>query len=479
MAKENFFDFREKLLAKPAPPESAKAAKSEPLSVSQLTAQIERAIKSGLPGTLYVKGEVSNFNHHRASGHLYFTLKDTGACIDCVMFRSDAARLKFEPADGMELLVTGRVAIYPQRGRYQLYATTLAPLGKGALEIAFQQLCEKLKKEGLFSPDRKKPLPVFPTRIVLVTSRSTAALQDMLKVLRRFAWLKLFLFHVPVQGDGSAELIADAIQTLNRKAGDLGGIDLILLSRGGGSLEDLWEFNEEIVARAIAASRIPIVTGVGHEVDVSIADLVADYHAHTPTEAAQVVTSNWRTVGDELDQSLLRLRRSLRTIARDARQRLAGVSRHEFFRRPTHRIDQLRQLLDDRQRSLQLAIGEKLRAATSRFTRFESELIESHPRHLVELNRQRLSDMANRLRLGTSNDLLRREQTLQSLERHLQAVSPRAVLGRGYSITTHKKTGAIVRSARDGRVGERIVTRFADGTVESTVEDQKQLPLFE
>jgi exodeoxyribonuclease VII large subunit len=479
MAKENFFDFREKLIAQPAPVESSKATKSEPLSVSQLTSQIERAIKSGLPATIYVKGEVSNLNHHRASGHLYFTLKDAGACIDCVMFRSDAARLKFEPTDGMELLVTGRVAVYPQRGRYQLYATTLAPLGRGALEIAFQQLCEKLKKEGLFSPERKKPLPIFPARIVLVTSRSTAALQDMLKVLRRFPWLRLFLYHVPVQGDGSAELIAEAIQTLSRKAADLGGVDVIVLSRGGGSLEDLWEFNEEIVARAIAASKIPIVTGIGHEVDVSVADLVADYHAHTPTEAAQVISANWRTVRDALDQSSLRLRRSLRTIARDARQRLVGIVRHEFFRRPTHRVDQLRQLLDDRQRSLQLAVGEKLRAATSHFNRLESLLIESHPKHLVELKRQRLVDLAQRLRLASGNDLARREQTLQGLERHLQAVSPRAVLARGYSITTHKKSGAVVRSPTDARLGERLLTQFADGTIESTVEDQKQLPLFD
>lgn len=427
MPGENFFDFREKL-ARPQP------AGVQPLTVSQLTAQIERAIQSALPATVHVRGEVSNLNLHHASGHLYFTLKDSAACIDCVMFRSDVARLKFMPADGVELLVSGRVAVYPQRGRYQLYVSALWPVGRGALELAFEQLCRKLKAEGLFDASRKKPLPRYPRRIALVTSRSTAALHDILKVLKRFPWIRLHLYDVPVQGEGAAEQIAQALRHLNLRAADIGGIDLIILARGGGSLEDLWAFNEEVVARAVAESGIPIITGIGHEVDISVADLVADYHAHTPTEAAQVATSNWRTVAEQLQAAGVRLRRGLRTIARDARQRLLAVERHEFFRRPTDRINQFRQLLDERQRSLQLLISSRLKAASAR---------------------------------------------LEHFDRHLQAVSPQAVLRRGYSITTRATDGSILRSARDVRAGERLITRLADGTVRSIVEDQKQLPLFE
>jgi exodeoxyribonuclease VII large subunit len=472
MTPENFFDFREKLESKN---DSRAIAADKAMTVSQLTAKIDRALKAGFPGVVYVKGEASNLNLHRASGHLYFTLKDSDACMDCVMFRSEAAKLKFQPTDGMQLLIGGRVAVYPQRGRYQLYVNTIQPIGHGALELAFQQLREKLKKEGLFEQARKMPLPRYPMRIVLLTSRSTAALQDMLKVLGRFAWIGVSLEHVPVQGDGSAEQIAAAITRLNHR----GGIDVILLARGGGSLEDLWEFNEEIVARAIANSAIPIVTGIGHEVDVSIADLAADYHAHTPTEAAQVVTSQWRGVMELINVTEVRLRRGLRNVASDALQRLTAVRRHEFFRRPTDRINQLRQFLDDRQRSLQLAAGARLRNATARTTRLAAMLQENHPKHFVDLNFQKTSDLSKRLGLAIRNDVRRRGQQIDSLQRELESVSPPAVLKRGYTITMRKKDGAIVRAANAVREGERIMTRFADGTVESIVEDQKQLPLFE
>jgi exodeoxyribonuclease VII large subunit len=472
---ENFFDFRERMSARPKPA----PGKVVPLTVSQLTLQIERAIKSGVPATVHVRGEVSSFNLHKPSGHLYFTMKDDAACIDCVMFRSDVERLKFKPTDGIEMLATGRVAVYAQRGRYQLYVTTLAPLGQGALELAFKQLFEKLQKEGLFEQARKKPMPKYPTQIALVTSRATAALQDILKVLRRFNWLRVMLYHVPVQGPGSAELIAHALRSLDRHAKDIGGIDVIVLSRGGGSLEDLWGFNDEIVARAIAASRIPIVTGIGHEVDVSIADLVADYHAHTPTEAAQVITSHWKLVRDLLVQARLRLSRGLRTIVQDCKQRLISIRRHEFFRRPSDRINQLRQVLDDRQQSMQLAMGDQMRQVTVRLSNLEASLVQRHPRHRVQLERQKLGELIKRLSLAIRHDLSRRTERMDSLQRHLEAISPKSVLGRGYTITMRKKDGAIIRSAQQTQVGERLTTQFADGTVESTVDDAKQFRLFE
>ena len=302
----NFFDFRAKVTAasrtRGGAGRAAEAASGEldalsqkaAMTVSQLTAQIDRVLQKGLPSTVLVRGEVSNCNLHRGSGHLYFTMKDEGACIDCVMWRSDAAKLKFTVTQGMEFIASGGIKVYADRGKYQLYATSLQPVGAGTLDLAFKQLHAKLLAEGLFEASRRKPIPKFPTRITIVTSRQTAALQDVLKVLRRFTWLELCVYHVPVQGDGSGAKIADAIAHLNRVHKSLHKCDVMLLVRGGGSLEDLWAFNEEVVARAMAASRIPIVTGIGHEVDTSIADLIADHHAHTPTEAAQVITAQWR-----------------------------------------------------------------------------------------------------------------------------------------------------------------------------------------
>lgn len=485
MCAAKFFDFFEQV-NKPrrnssggaAPPPSAASA-GEPLTVSQLTGMIDAALRDHLPTSLLVRGEVSNFNHHRGSGHAYFTLKDADACVDCVMFKSDFSRVKFTPKDGMELLARGRIGVYPQRGRYQLYVGRLDPIGQGALELAFKQLCAKLEKEGLFRAERKKTVPKYPQRIAILTSTQTAALQDMLKVLRRFPWLKLFIYHVPVQGDGSAERIASAVAHLGRTQQRIGGVDVILLGRGGGSLEDLWEFNEEVLARAIVASPIPIISGVGHEVDVTIADLVADVRAHTPTEAAQVATANWRTARDVIDAISLRLRRELRQLIVDARQRLSAIERHAIFRRPLDRINAARQLLDDRQRMLLMIMSSRVRRLHSRLLQLASRLHERHPRHAILLERQRLSGVSVRLHRAVSQSHSRRRDQIAALSSHLNAVSPQRVLNRGYTITTLRKTGAILRSAKTVKLGDRVITQFADGTAQSIVEDQRQLPLFE
>ena len=523
----SFWDYQEKM-RRPAASRgggpSAPASAEKALSVSQLTSQIERVLKAGLPAAVSVKGEVSNLNHHRASGHCYFTLKDSAACIDCVMFRGDFETLKFRPEDGMELLAMGRVAVYAQRGKYQLYVTRLDPLGQGALELAKKQLQAKLEAEGLFDPERKRSIPAYPLRIVLVTSTQTAAIQDILKVLRRFPWLRLYVWHVPVQGDGSAEKMAAALADLGRGAMGLGGIDVILIGRGGGSLEDLWEFNEEALVRAIVNCSIPVVTGIGHEIDVSLADLAADHHAHTPTEAAQVVTANWRTAREMLDERSLRLRRELRTLLQQSRQRLQHIERHEVFRRPLDRINTSRQLLDDRQRAMELAVSNRLRRMQGqlhqlsgrleqyrpaavllrlrdrlgqsqqglaramavrlrvqhdRLSRLVASLSERHPRHTIRLGRQRFDSLHERLGRSMTTLLRRQSERLAAMSSHLNAIGPEQVLHRGYSITTIKKTGAVVRTAEQLKPGDRIVTRLADGTAESTVEDSRQLRLFE
>lgn len=518
----NFFEFQQQL-RRPRPAPAPTGNPEAAISVSELTSRIKKVITSGMPSGVLVRAEVSNVNRNKASGHLYFTLKDSQACIDCVMYRDEADGLQFELEQGMEILAGGRIGVYPARGRYQLYVFTLRPLGQGTLELAFQQVRRKLEAEGLFSPGRKKPLPQYPMRIVLVTSQGAAALQDVLKVLRRFAWLKLSLYHVPVQGDGAAAKIADAIAHLNASIHTNGGADVILLARGGGSLEDLWCFNEEIVVRAIAASRIPIVTGIGHEVDVSISDLVADHHAHTPTEAAQVVTTQWRIAADHLDGSRLRLMRVIRTMLSDVRQRLRSIERHETFRRPTDRVNMLRQLLDDRHRAMRVAedrllrrasdkvqnvtvrlsgflpgviarfremlsqcrqqldqqFGARLRAAGEHLSRAAMMLREHHPRLRMRLGTQRLD--AAELRLGAEcrRDVQRHFQHLDALARQLEAISPQSVLRRGYTITTRKKDGLPLRNAAQVKPGDKLVTRFADGQVESVAGDSKQLSLFD
>lgn len=522
----NFFEFQAKLTRPRATPKASPVTAADEagaMSVSELTARITKVINSGMPPTALVRGEVSNLNRNRSSGHLYFTLKDADACIDCVMFRSEAARLKFDPADGMELLAGGRIGVYPQRGRYQLYINTLRPLGQGALELAFQQVRCKLEAEGLFAAERKKPLPAYPLRIVIVTSREAAALQDVLKVLRRFPWLHLMLYPVPVQGDGAAGKIAAAIAHVNATLGASGGADVLLLARGGGSLEDLWCFNEEAVARAVAASRIPVVTGIGHEVDVSIADLAADHHAHTPTEAAQVITALWRGANDQLDAIGLRLLRGLRTRVADARQRLRSIERHEAFRRPTDRVNLLRQLLDDRQRAMRIAeerllrdardrvqaasgrlagflpatvgrfrelladrrqrLGQafafRLRDARERLTHAATLLQECHPRLQVRLAVQKLDSLDARLASAAQRKVQSQSQQVDALARELEAVSPQSVLRRGYTMTTRKRDGQPLRSASEVKPGDKLVTRFVDGEVESVAQDSKQLSLFE
>jgi exodeoxyribonuclease VII large subunit len=473
----NFFDFREQMI-KPQAAAQMAVDGGAAISVSQLTARIDSAIRGGVAGNVVVKGEVSRPNYHRSSGHLYFTLKDAGACIDAVMWKSDVSRLKFDVENGLELLATGKVQVYAQQGKYQLYVSRLAPAGAGALELALKQMRAKLEAEGLFAAERKKPLPMYPARIAIVTSQSTAALQDIRKVLARMPFLKLFLYHVPVQGDGAGKKIAEAIAHLNRARQDIDGVDLIILARGGGSLEDLWQFNEECVARAMAASSLPIITGIGHEIDTSIADLVADYHAHTPTEAASVAVRNWLRAAELISAGSMRLGNAVRTVLSDAKQQLSGIERHEVFRRPTYRIESLKQFVDDRERALDGLMADRLRASTVRIERLRTRLAGYHPRHRLALNGQRLTDAKRRLGLALSGHLQKRTLHLNAMEAQLRAISPAEVLRRGYSITMIKKSGAIVRSSTEIVGGEKLVTRLGSGEVESIAQDPRQGDLF-
>ena len=466
----DFFDFRAKAMHPPTEPDESKQARA--ISVGDLTARIDAALKQGLPASLLVRGEISNANHHAASGHLYFTLKDGKSCIDCVMFRGDVQRLRSIPRDGAEVLATGGVKIYAQRGRYQFYCTNLMALGVGALEEKFRLLREKLEREGLFEISRKRQIPRFPLRIALVTSKQAAGLADMLKVFARTPWLKIDVRHVPVQGDGAAAKIAEAIRGLKASQ-----YDLAIVGRGGGSLEDLWEFNEEVVARAVFAAAVPVMTGIGHEVDVSIADLVADYHAHTPTEAAQVAVAGWRQAADYVETAALRLRRGLAQQIDLSRQRLRNIERHEAFRRPLDRIDRLRQLLDDRQRQLGMALADRLSSAQRRVARLEQRLRAFHPTVRVAVQRQRLERLSLSLQHRSLTRVATARGDLEAMNAGLQALNPLGVLRRGYSMTT-RKDGSIVKSIQDVKRGDVLTTRVGDGSIESLARDPNQPELF-
>jgi exodeoxyribonuclease VII large subunit len=469
MAGQNFFEFQRSLRE----PEPAATTETPPLSVGELTVLIDRALKAGVGGMVRVLGELSNVKLYPQSGHLYFTLKDADACIDCVMFKPEASRLRFRPTNGTQLVASGRIGVYAQRGRYQLYVTSLQPVGRGALELAFRELKARLEAEGLFKPERKRPLPRFPTRIALVTSTRTAALQDMLKVLRRFPWLRISVLDTPVQGDGAAARIAAALGSISASR-----FDVAVLARGGGSLEDLWAFNEEAAARAVVRCAVPVITGIGHQTDVSICDLAADVHAHTPTEAARVLVKDWQSAEELLRSFHARIGRWLRNEVSACGRRLQGIERHPFFRRPTDRVQHLRQLLDDREQALAGALRRAALRVSARLTRLEGRLSAQHPRQRLRMLERQVAEVQRRLQTGQKALLGRARARLDSDCALLEAVSPRAVLRRGYTITSRKSDQVVLRQPAEVRTGDILVTTFADGSIESIAQEPGPPELF-
>jgi exodeoxyribonuclease VII large subunit len=469
-----FFDNFGDLSRRPAP---APANADAPLTPSSLNKLVESALKKGLPPSFVVRGEVSNFSRHRASGHIYFTLKDAQSTIDCVMFASRANTLRFDPEDGIDVLVTGSIGVYAPRGRYQVYASRIEPVGAGALELAKRQLEAKLRAEGLIDDERRRPLPAYPKTIALITSPQAAAYADVLKVLRRYPFLRLIVVPVPVQGAQAAAGIARGFALFNSVAKEL-SIDVALLIRGGGSLEDLWAFNEEAVARAVAGSAVPVVTGIGHETDVSIADLIADHHAHTPTEAATVVTGRWRSVVDFLDAGQSRLRNALRAVYQHADVRLRSIERHSIFRKPQSLLDPIRQRIDDLETLLDDRAQTRLDDLRDRLHDFAPRLAAQRPEMRLRMMQDRVARAGQRLEDAMRRRVERTKRSLDASESLLRVLGPQQVLARGYTITQHAD-GRVVRRADDLKPGDVITTRFADGATKSTVADAKQGLLFE
>jgi exodeoxyribonuclease VII large subunit len=403
--------------------ETAAPAPEPILSVTQLTFFLKELVETAFP-SVWVAGEISNFSRPQ-SGHCYLTLKDDQAQIKAVIWRTAASRLRFEPHDGLEVICRGHIDLYPPRGQYQLVIEEIQPRGIGALELALRKLREKLSAEGLFDPARKRPLPVFPRRIAFVTSPTGAAVRDFLQVLeRRWRGASVLVIPAKVQGDGAAAEIVAGIATANRLTGTDHAVDVLVVGRGGGSLEDLWAFNEEIVVRAIAASRLPVVSAVGHEIDVTLSDLAADVRALTPSEAAERIVPAADEVQAALAVRQQRLGRALRRRAADARRRLEQLAAHRVFRRPLERVMNLARDLDLLATQLARAIGLRITSA---------------------------------------------KQLLAAMAAQLESLSPLAVLGRGYSLTTRVSDGRLIDDASALCEGDEIRTRFAHGKAVSTV----------
>ena len=383
-------------------------------------------LKDGFAAPVTVRGELSNVSDYRPrGGHLYFTLKDADAQIGGTMWKARAAGLKFRPADGAEVVVRGRIDHYVKGGKTQISAESMEPVGAGALELARRELYIRLDAEGLFDDSRKTPLPALPRRIAVVSSPNAAGFGDILKVFRPFRFLRLFLYPVPVQGGAAAPAIAAALGHLSARSADVGGVDLVILARGGGSIEDLWAFNEEAVVRAVADCRLPVVVGVGHEQDKTVADYAADHRAHTPTEAARVAVAGWERARQQVEYAGTRLRSGTRDAVRDARTRLAHAERHEVFRRPTEPVDRLRQRVDDAQQRMAVRAGDRLRRAADRVARLAAKLAEQHPRHRTLVRRQQVDAIAGRLAQTVERARAARAERLDRLDRALAAAVDR------------------------------------------------------
>lgn len=468
-------------------------------TVKQINAIIQGVLAQHLPATVWVQGEVSNFRTYDR-GHAFFTLKEAGAELPCIMWKDALTRLKFRPGDGLEVVARGSIKMYEAQGKVQLYVEGLEPRGVGGLELAFRQLCEKLKAEGLFEAARKRPIPLLPQRIVVITSRTGDVLHDVLTTAyRRYPGLHTMLYAVPVQGAAAAPKIVEAIKAVNASAKSLGGIDVILLVRGGGSLEDLWAFNEESVARAIVASKIPVATGIGHEPDMTVADLVGDLRGPTPTGVTELTIPDVAGLSKEIDAMAVLLgrdlRRTLEAAQADVQRRrleLAGALRETVRMRrtemdglaksiariePRHAIAQGWRRVEEAGRTLEHAAEIRLRQEQERLTRLERRLEKLSPLEKMRRCADHAEHLSKKLQTALRTRLAAAQQKVQALGQELRIVSPHAVLDRGFSIT-RTGSGKVVRSKDDVQKGDVITTHVADGEFRSTVGEPRQGKLF-
>lgn len=436
-------------------------------SVYEITAEIKQALEKF--GILWIQGEISNFKHH-SSGHMYFSLKDERAQLKAACFRNNNLYLKFRPEDGLEVLVRGRISVYEPRGDYQVLVEYMEPVGVGSLQLAFEQLKQRLRSEGLFEEVHKVRLPLLPKKVGVVTSPTGAAIQDMLRILkRRNASVNILIYPVRVQGTGAAEEIAAGVRYLNTRS----DIDVIVVARGGGSMEDLWAFNEEVVARAIYDSRIPVISAVGHEVDFTIADFVADLRAPTPSAAAEMVSG----ARDDLQATVRSLsRRSLqavRLLIERRRSALERLARNRAFNVAPDKVRELQQRFDEAALKLAQGVMRYLTALRHRERVLQMRLMKVDLRQTLARNREILAGKRNRLHSAAIRWLQKRKSQLQLAVGRMNALSPLAILERGYAICRDEQ-GAILREAAQAVLGDRVEVTLAHGELGCRVEQVKR-----
>jgi exodeoxyribonuclease VII large subunit len=452
------------------------------LSVSELTGQVRQLLEKQI-GSVWVGGEITNLRA-QSSGHIYFTLKDAGAQLNCVLFRGEAARNRSALQDGQKVLLQGDVTVYEARGQYQLIVRAVELQGVGALQIAFEKLKQKLAAEGLFAPERKRPLPEYPQRIGLVTSPTGAAIRDVLHVVqRRNPALEIILAPCRVQGDGAAEEIAAAIRLLNEfsaaatdeemrrpQATAANGLDLILVTRGGGSLEDLWAFNEEIVARAIFESAVPVVSAVGHEIDFTISDFAADMRAATPSAAAEIITEGVFASREFVAEAPGLLRRKVRQRLENAGTEVEQLQGRLTRVHPRRRLNEFLQRLDDLQTGLLRCAKQGTKERQVAWHNLATRLLRVRPAQLLKQRRELLKTTRHRLRELARVHLRNWQNRFSATEARLRLLGPEQVLARGYSITADAATGKVLREAAEVEPGQRLQTRLKTGEIFSRAE---------
>ncbi|MBW7473546.1 exodeoxyribonuclease VII large subunit [Paenibacillus oenotherae] len=440
-------------------------------SIKDINKYIRMKLESDrLLGDVWLRGEISNFTHH-SSGHMYFTLKDKDSRLKCIMFASHNVKLPFMPKEGSKVLARGNISVYERDGNYQFYATAMQPDGIGSLYLAFEQLKRKLEQEGMFDGARKRPIPAHPKAVGIITSPTGAAVRDILITLqRRHPSVPVLLFPVVVQGTGAAPSIVKAIEIMNQMA----EVDVLIVGRGGGSLEELWAFNEEAVARSIAASAIPVISAVGHETDFTIADFVADLRAATPTAAAELAVANVQELKAQLTNIRSRLVQSLRGTVQFRKERLMRLQRSPVFLHPRRYMLLQAERLDRLTERLQQRMLRATERGNDRLIRLKSALAAAHPGEKAALAAGRLLTASERLEAAMSAGMKERRMKLHASIRQLDALSPLKVMSRGYSLVYDSTNNKLVKSIGDVQLGDLVKVKLSDGDLECHVWGMKE-----
>ena len=448
--------------------EAPKPAQRRVWKVGELTNQLRVELERSF-SDLWVEGEICDLRP-AASGHLYFTLKDESAQLSVVMFRRQVGLLRFRPEDGLYVLLRGKISVYEQRGSVQIVAEHLEVMGVGSLQLAFEQVKRQLQREGLFDAERKRPLPTFPRCIGIVTSPSGAVIRDFLNVAgRRHSALRVLLYPALVQGDSAAAEVAAGIVQFNRTQ----EVDVIVIARGGGSLEDLAPFNSEFLARAIAASDLPVVSAVGHETDFTIADFVADLRAPTPSAAAELITGAQHRIEEEIEELSQRVHRAARYALIQARERLARLSVPAALARLQDGLNRRQQRVDELSFRMEASLRRQLQRIGQYVQQASANLLRLDVRHRLELSGERLDALTARLNQAQHSAGSKQRVRLEALERNLAALSPLGVLRRGYALV-YDERGILLRNAADAQPGQILNTRLARGSVQSRITQTSQ-----